>query len=158
MGAQVYLHTSGVRGLQRLSCLKYYDVLKLESKFTLKVRCELAGSTFNPTNDQGWQQCEVKEANMPWVNLNGCISWSNNRTELKIEPHIPWSLVHYACTFFLLFWSYFSHKKLKSVEMLPCPCRTQEGNMAYGVLCVKWYWKWQHIKKWKMYGKTKIIK
>ncbi len=47
--------------------------------------------------------CRVKGANMPWVNLNDCISWPNSRIELKIEPHIPRSLVHCVLYFFLFF-------------------------------------------------------
>ncbi len=35
LGAHVYLHQSGVRGLKRLSCLKYYNVLKRENRLTL---------------------------------------------------------------------------------------------------------------------------
>ncbi len=92
----------------------------------------------------------VKEANMSRVNLNGCISWPNSCVELKIEPHIPWSLVHYVLYFFYSSDHIFPTKTQihRNTPMAIFPtCRTQEGNMAYGVLCVKWYWKWQHNEK-----------
>ncbi len=79
---------------------------------------------------------KIKEANTPRVNLNGCISWPNRRIELKIEPHIPWSLAHYVLHFFLLFWSYFSHKKLKPIELLWWPYSLLEWGIWLMEFCV----------------------